>query len=260
MRFALIRLAARAASAGADPSSPADGRLVGAGAGAGAARRSMRSRAMRRAAAGDAVPRLSGVARARRIARRRSAAWREALAGLEEATRLAPQRSRACAGRARADHAVAERGADRGADAAGARAGSDAEHRAAGRLGASCSGRLTGRDDVVFGVTVAGRPAEIAGVERMVGLFINTLPLRIKLPPGKPLLALAQGAAGQPVAADGAPASRACRDPAAGRLGRAVRHAAGVRELSGRPAAALRRDAAACGLTRSAGTTRRIIR
>ena len=49
-------------------------------------------------------------------------------------------------------------------------------------------GRLTGRDDVVFGVTVAGRPSEIGGIESMVGLFINTLPLRIKLPPGKPLL------------------------------------------------------------------------
>ena len=48
-------------------------------------------------------------------------------------------------------------------------------------------GRLTGRDDVVFGVTVAGRPAEIAGVENMVGLFINTLPLRVALPPAKPL-------------------------------------------------------------------------
>ena len=43
-------------------------------------------------------------------------------------------------------------------------------------------GRLTGRADVVFGVTVAGRPPEIAGIERMVGLFINTLPLRLRLP------------------------------------------------------------------------------
>ena len=51
-------------------------------------------------------------------------------------------------------------------------------------------GRLLGRDDVVFGVTVAGRPPEVAGIERMVGLFINTLPLRIKLPPAKPLLDL----------------------------------------------------------------------
>src|SRR5580658_9583860 len=48
-------------------------------------------------------------------------------------------------------------------------------------------GRLTGRDDVVFGITVAGRPPEIAGIESMVGLFINTLPLRVKLPPSKPV-------------------------------------------------------------------------
>ena len=42
-------------------------------------------------------------------------------------------------------------------------------------------GRLTGRDDVVFGVTVSARPAELAGVEQMLGLFINTLPLRVRL-------------------------------------------------------------------------------
>ena len=61
-------------------------------------------------------------------------------------------------------------------------------------------GRLSGRDDVVFGVTVAGRPAELAGVEHMVGLFINTLPLRMRLPPA----AAAVGA----VAADPGAASR----------------------------------------------------
>jgi aspartate racemase len=49
---------------------------------------------------------------------------------------------------------------------------------------------MSGRDDVVFGVTVAGRPSEIAGIESMVGLFINTLPLRIKLSPSQPLLEL----------------------------------------------------------------------
>ncbi len=37
----------------------------------------------------------------------------------------------------------------------------------------------TGRKDVIFGTTVAGRPGELAGIERMVGLFINTLPLRV---------------------------------------------------------------------------------
>ncbi|SDH57702.1 non-ribosomal peptide synthetase [Nonomuraea jiangxiensis] len=45
-------------------------------------------------------------------------------------------------------------------------------------------GLLTGRDDVVFGVTVAGRPPEVPGSERMVGLFINTVPVRVRLRPG----------------------------------------------------------------------------
>ena len=45
--------------------------------------------------------------------------------------------------------------------------------------------RLTGRDDVVFGATVAGRPAELAGVESMIGLFINTVPVRVTVPPGE---------------------------------------------------------------------------
>lgn len=39
---------------------------------------------------------------------------------------------------------------------------------------------LTGHDDIVFGVTVSGRPPELPGIERMVGLLINTLPLRLK--------------------------------------------------------------------------------
>jgi amino acid adenylation domain-containing protein len=54
-------------------------------------------------------------------------------------------------------------------------------------------GRLTGRDDVVFGATVSARPAELAGVESMVGLFINTLPVRVRLSPGTPLLELLTG-------------------------------------------------------------------
>ena len=42
---------------------------------------------------------------------------------------------------------------------------------------------FTDRSDVVFGVTVSGRPDELSGVEAMVGLFINTVPLRIRLDP-----------------------------------------------------------------------------
>jgi amino acid adenylation domain-containing protein len=42
-------------------------------------------------------------------------------------------------------------------------------------------GRYSGDEDVVFGATVAGRPAELSGVESMLGLFINTLPVRVRL-------------------------------------------------------------------------------
>ncbi|WP_314408968.1 non-ribosomal peptide synthetase, partial [Streptomyces kroppenstedtii] len=42
--------------------------------------------------------------------------------------------------------------------------------------------RLSGRRDVVFGTTVAGRPADLPGAESLIGLFINTLPVRVELP------------------------------------------------------------------------------
>jgi amino acid adenylation domain-containing protein/non-ribosomal peptide synthase protein (TIGR01720 family) len=41
--------------------------------------------------------------------------------------------------------------------------------------------RYSGEHDVVYGVTVSGRPAELAGVEQMVGLFVNSLPLRVQV-------------------------------------------------------------------------------
>ncbi|MEU6681014.1 amino acid adenylation domain-containing protein [Streptomyces sp. NPDC046925] len=42
-------------------------------------------------------------------------------------------------------------------------------------------GSLTGRDDVVFGSTVSGRPAELTGVDSMIGMLINTVPVRVRL-------------------------------------------------------------------------------
>nr|WP_197380063.1 non-ribosomal peptide synthetase [Mycolicibacterium mengxianglii] len=58
---------------------------------------------------------------------------------------------------------------------------------------------ITDRGEVTFGVTVSGRPAELAGVEAMVGLFINTVPLRVRLEPtsavGAQLLTLQREAA-----------------------------------------------------------------
>ncbi|MER6916882.1 amino acid adenylation domain-containing protein [Streptomyces sp. NPDC000594] len=54
-------------------------------------------------------------------------------------------------------------------------------------------GTLTGRTDVVFGATVSGRPGALAGVESMVGLFINTLPVRVGCAPGQRLDTLFTG-------------------------------------------------------------------
>uniref|UniRef100_A6VYF7 Amino acid adenylation domain n=1 Tax=Marinomonas sp. (strain MWYL1) TaxID=400668 RepID=A6VYF7_MARMS len=41
--------------------------------------------------------------------------------------------------------------------------------------------RYSGDERVLFGTTVSGRPAELSDVESMVGLFINTLPLRVNV-------------------------------------------------------------------------------
>ncbi|HZS21710.1 MAG TPA: amino acid adenylation domain-containing protein, partial [Pseudonocardiaceae bacterium] len=48
--------------------------------------------------------------------------------------------------------------------------------------------RYSGQPDVVFGTTVAGRPAELAGVESMVGMFINTVPTRALVQDDQPLV------------------------------------------------------------------------
>jgi amino acid adenylation domain-containing protein len=48
--------------------------------------------------------------------------------------------------------------------------------------------RYSGEPDVVFGAVVAGRPAELPGVETMVGLFINALPERVEVGLDRPLL------------------------------------------------------------------------
>jgi non-ribosomal peptide synthetase component F len=42
----------------------------------------------------------------------------------------------------------------------------------------------SGHRDVCFGVTVAGRPSALPGIEDTIGLFINSLPLRVRVRPG----------------------------------------------------------------------------
>ncbi|RSM50663.1 non-ribosomal peptide synthetase [Amycolatopsis balhimycina DSM 5908] len=59
---------------------------------------------------------------------------------------------------------------------------------------------LTGRDDVVFGSVVSGRPAELPGIETMVGLFINTVPVRVRMRPQDTFAELVRGLQNEQVA------------------------------------------------------------
>ena len=97
--------------------------------------------------------------------------------------------------------------------------------------------RCSGESDVIFGTTVSGRPAALRGVETMVGLFINTLPVRTRIDWSEPAggwlrrLQAAQIAAREhehlPLVRDSA------HERSAGRSA-ALRDARGVRKLSGR--------------------------
>ena len=53
---------------------------------------------------------------------------------------------------------------------------------------AICLGSYGGQAEVIFGVTVSGRPGDLPGVDSMVGMFINTLPLRTALPDDRRLV------------------------------------------------------------------------
>ncbi|WP_070009638.1 non-ribosomal peptide synthetase [Streptomyces abyssalis] len=114
------------------------------------------------------------------------AAWRDALSGLVTTTRLAPDED----GRAPlpAEHVAVELTEET----------TTALVEMARRHGVTlntvlqtCWGVLlgleTGSDDVVFGSVVSGRPAELPGVETMVGLFINTVPTRVRKVPDESL-------------------------------------------------------------------------
>ncbi|MFC0210899.1 non-ribosomal peptide synthase/polyketide synthase [Paenibacillus chartarius] len=49
--------------------------------------------------------------------------------------------------------------------------------------------RYNGTQDAVFGSVVSGRPAEIPGIETMIGLFINTIPVRVRCEAEEPFAA-----------------------------------------------------------------------
>jgi amino acid adenylation domain-containing protein/non-ribosomal peptide synthase protein (TIGR01720 family) len=108
------------------------------------------------------------------------AAWREALAGLEEGTRISPLASLG-------DPKIPERMIVELDEEVTLRLTEQARARnltlntiVQGAWAVLLS-RHIGREDVVFGSTVSGRSPEIAGVESMIGLLINTVPTRVTL-------------------------------------------------------------------------------
>ncbi|MGH3991313.1 MAG: condensation domain-containing protein, partial [Pseudonocardiaceae bacterium] len=113
-------------------------------------------------------------------------AWREALAGLEEPTLVAPvDHARAPQLPRTLTQMLSARTTRRLVDHA--RHGGWTISTVLQAAWAVVLGRLTGRDDVVFGTTVSGRPPEIPRVADMIGLFINTVPVRVRLSPGEPV-------------------------------------------------------------------------
>ncbi|MEU4522044.1 amino acid adenylation domain-containing protein [Amycolatopsis sp. NPDC024027] len=109
-------------------------------------------------------------------------AWREVLDGLTEPTKVAPQID----GHLKAVPESAEVVLSRDETAelvAWARRHELTLNTVVQACWAILVGRLTGRRDVVFGSVTSGRPAELPGVETMVGMFINTVPVRADLDP-----------------------------------------------------------------------------
>ncbi|HEX7242949.1 MAG TPA: amino acid adenylation domain-containing protein, partial [Longimicrobiaceae bacterium] len=113
--------------------------------------------------------------------------WRAELAGFSAPTPLVVDRP---AGAGEAGHGAAmlrlDEAATRALHAAARREGLTPNTLVQGAWALLLS-RYSGEADVVFGVTTSGRPAELEGVEEAVGLFINTLPARVRIAPPAPL-------------------------------------------------------------------------
>ncbi|MHA6794020.1 non-ribosomal peptide synthetase [Pseudonocardia bannensis] len=122
------------------------------------------------------------------------AAWAAELAGLDEPTRLLPAivPGPPPGGDAATRHSRLGFTLDEQATAAltaGARAHGLTLGTVLNGAWGLLLGQLTGRRDVVFGSTVSGRDADVDGLESAVGLFINTLPVRLRWQPGETLAA-----------------------------------------------------------------------
>ncbi|MGW2703790.1 condensation domain-containing protein, partial [Streptomyces sp. NPDC001340] len=111
-------------------------------------------------------------------------AWTQELEGLKQPTLLAPYAEPSAA----ADTGLGQLGID----VPDARAVA----RCAAELGITLNtlvqgawaillSALTGQNDIVFGATASGRPADLPDADHMIGLFINTLPVRVDCTPAQ---------------------------------------------------------------------------
>ncbi|ORA15463.1 non-ribosomal peptide synthase/polyketide synthase, partial [Mycobacterium arosiense] len=107
------------------------------------------------------------------------AAWREVLDGFDTPTLVGPPQQRESGGRGLRSFALSE-GTTRALGEL-ARAGHTTVSTVLQAGWAQLLAWLTGQHDVAFGTTVSGRPAEVVGAESMVGLMINTVPVRARM-------------------------------------------------------------------------------
>ncbi|MGW5049626.1 amino acid adenylation domain-containing protein [Actinokineospora sp. NPDC004072] len=114
-------------------------------------------------------------------------AWKAALAGLAEPTLVAPDPGHPAVPRQRR---IALSEADTRRLREAARANGVTLNTLLSAAWALTLTAETGRDDVVFGTTVAGRPASVAHVETVIGMFLNTVPHRVALRPDESVAAL----------------------------------------------------------------------
>ncbi|MBY6568212.1 non-ribosomal peptide synthase/polyketide synthase, partial [Rhodococcus sp. BP-154] len=114
-------------------------------------------------------------------------AWRSALAGLSEPTLLTPVESRRQESTLAARKLTSLTTEDTERLRTFARVHGVTLNTLVQAAWGTVLASLTGRDDVLFGATVSGRPPEINDIESMVGLFINTLPVRVTIDPRESL-------------------------------------------------------------------------
>ncbi|OLF16235.1 non-ribosomal peptide synthetase [Actinophytocola xanthii] len=112
--------------------------------------------------------------------------WREVLAGITERTPLPFDRAPVAAHRTETSAAVALSLPARDLERTAREHGLTVNTLVQGAW-ALLLARHSGERDVVFGTTVSGRPGDLPGVESIVGMFINTVPTRVRVEPGAAL-------------------------------------------------------------------------